>query len=111
MIRVGDTLRSKKGKVDNVYVVTEIDETDNRTCIYVADVESEDTIMAYGSKAFIEGLFEPLDLKEKTCTLEKRDRWTTRLEARKAPYKHQSMKQIYDGIAIVVNGLKLKNKK
>jgi len=60
MIQVGDTFKSKDGRVNNIYVAVKVDETDNGTYVYVADVESKDKTTAYGSKAF-KALFEPLD--------------------------------------------------
>ena len=60
MIQVGDTFKSKDGRVNTVYVVVKVDETDNGTYIYVADVECKDETTAYGSKAF-KALYEPLD--------------------------------------------------
>ena len=60
MIQVGDTFKSKDGRVNNIYVVTKVDETDNATYIYVADVNSKDDTTAYGSKVF-KTLYEPLD--------------------------------------------------
>ena len=60
MIQVGDTFKSKDGRVNNIYVVTKVDETDNATYVHVADVESKDKSKAYGSKVF-KTLYEPLN--------------------------------------------------